>query len=250
MVSGCVCGEAAIYEQLATEYYEVFRHPTCALFRLASARIVGAWLAVGNSPSSPSAAIWEVGAGRSIVAELLAARGGTLRFLTLTDGSAAMLTHSASYREGGASTIVAAADHLPVGDGGIDALVASLGDPYNTDAFWSEVRRSLRPGGGAIFTTPSYEWAYSYRTSKGEPLGSARFSLADGRVVDVPSHILAQADQIALIREHDLEVEAVATVTLAELGDAALSAPKVLPVRPADTGVLTGYRVVKPQRSG
>jgi hypothetical protein len=120
---------SATYDGVALEYYFADLHPTCALFREASRGILLPWLC----GTTHAARIWETGAGRSLVAESLLALGRPLTNTVLTDALPAMLAHSRVWEQHGPAFVIAAAEHLPVADAAVDALVASLGDPYNSN---------------------------------------------------------------------------------------------------------------------
>jgi SAM-dependent methyltransferase len=223
---------------LAAEYYDPIRHPTSANFRAASAEIVRAWLPC----MLPRGLVLDVGAGDSVVASVMAERRAPLERLLLTDSSDAMLGHSGSWIRKGARAEVADAANLPVRNQSVGVLVASLGDPYNTPEFWSEVRRVLDVHGFVIFTTPSYEWSDSFRPLNGEPEDSAEFELADGRKVRVPSFIYDQARQRHVIEEAKLSVVGLYSVFLGELREMPIS-PKL--TVDAATPIVVGYKVTR-----
>src|SRR5258708_2843943 len=87
------------YELVALEYYDPHKHPTCANFREASAGILRDWLAQ-LFPNGPGRAC-EVGAGRSILAELLDRQRVPLDDLLITDSSPSMLSYSSGWRQRG-----------------------------------------------------------------------------------------------------------------------------------------------------
>ena len=174
--------DVSAYEDLASEYYDETRHPTCANFRWASKSILDKHLRVAEMTG---ALICEVGAGRSLLAELLATRLKTLRRLILLDSSPGMLDHSSRWRDVGAQLRVGDATEPDLATASIGFLFASLADPYNGPRFWSESARILKRGATLLFTTPSFEWARSYRSSMHPPvvhssaqLFSAKFRMA------------------------------------------------------------------------
>ena len=81
-----------------------------------------------------------------------------------------MLAYSAAWFRRGARPVIADALRLPIRSACFGLVVASLGDAYNDPQFWSEVSRVLQPGGVVLFTTPSFEWAVSFRRE--EPGGN------------------------------------------------------------------------------
>ena len=167
--------EIGDYTALASEYYDSARHPTSANFhsRVGSV-IMNEWLKSSTEPGL----IIDVGAGDSLVATLLHAWKRSLTNLLLVDSSTAMLAYSKRWLDFGARAEVADAADLPVASRSARLIVASLGDPYNTPAFWKEARRVLEPNGCVIFTTPAHQWAARFRRISGEPADSAEFALA------------------------------------------------------------------------
>lgn len=96
-------------------------------------------------------------------------------------------------------------------------VVSSLGDPYNGEGLWQELRRVLAPGGSVFFSTPSFEWAQTFRRHSGSPVDVAEFTRTDGSVVYLPSFVHAVAEQMQLIRRLGLVVTEVRHTTLREL---------------------------------
>jgi SAM-dependent methyltransferase len=243
-VETMVRAESTSYEQLASEYYDAERHPTCANFREASAIILREWL---RRLLPPQGLVCEVGAGKSLAAELLDEQEpSALRRLLITDASPSMLGYSREWESKGARLTLCESSDLPVADGEVALLVSSLGDPYNEPAFWNEAWRALTPGGLALFTTPSYEWASSFRTSAdGEKELAAAFDLfGDGRVF-VPSWIYPDDEQRKLIESCGLSVEEATEVRRSALTSRKIS-PKLLLEDVPDVSVVTGYLVRKP----
>jgi SAM-dependent methyltransferase len=200
------------YDALAAEYYDVERHPTCANFRWGSERLLERVV-----PGPPDGLICEVGAGDSVLAALLARKGHSLAGLLLTDASLAMLMYSKRWADQGARLEVAAASALPVRDGSVDLLVASLGDPFDCQSWWAEAARVLAPRGQVVLTTPAAGWATGFRGAVDEPSASARFVLADGAVVDVPSYVREPDQERMLIAGAGLRVTAEDAVLRSDL---------------------------------
>ncbi|MBV9439138.1 MAG: methyltransferase domain-containing protein [Candidatus Eremiobacteraeota bacterium] len=228
------------YEELAGEYYDPVRHPTCANFRMASGIALRRALQK-KGPLVGSAC--EVGSGDSLLAQILSESGASISRLLITDSSPAMLAYSERWDALGARRRLAEAASLPVADGSVDLLVSSLGDPYNDAGFWSEAGRVLAPGGRVLFTTPSYAWSHAFRSP--ERLRVAQFALADGRTLDVPSIVLPEARQRAMLSRAGLRVSSIDVVTLGELLPAVIS-PKLLPERGRMAPVVTLYEVARP----
>ena len=229
------------YEELASEYYSSIRHPTCANFRSATALVFDRWR---RSISRTTGWTCEVGPGKSLLAEWLAAAGGKLHRLILVDSSPSMLRHSSRWAHEGARLTVGDARALPVRSESLALLVASVGDPYNQPSFWAEACRALKPGGVAVFTTPSYDWASSFRPSSNGRKTAADFELADGRHVSVASLIYPEEQQAQMIAAQGLCLKDVYHVPISALKNQPIS-PKLRVDHDEGGDVLTGYLVVK-----
>ncbi len=229
------------YDEIALEYYDAARHPTCSNFNYLS-RL---YLAGALREVDLEGRVVEVGAGKSAVAPVLRERGVPLGRLLLTDASAAMLKYSHSFAAEGVELKVAEAHRLPLADGAVSLLVASLGDPYNTRAFWREAGRVLRIGGCAIFTIPSFEWAARYREYDQASLQRAAFELRGGRIVHLPSHIYPLDVQVQAVEAGGLSMVDFRNLGLDALGAQPRSSK--LEVFGEDSGsVLWGLRARKP----
>jgi ubiquinone/menaquinone biosynthesis C-methylase UbiE len=229
----------AIFNRLATEYYDPILHPTCNNFRLASMEIVHRWV------ENRGGQFCEVGCGKSIVAEFLIKHRSQLTDLLLTDSSSAMLEHSREWEKLGATLKVATANRLPVADSSVDTLVASLGDPYNDRPFWLEARRVLSPSGLMVFTIPSYQWASSFRQDLPNTLTTeAEFALGNGQRLWVPSLVYSEEDQTRLIEDAGLSIAKIESVNRDDLRMEKLS-PKLLVLRDRSDPVVTGYVVTR-----
>jgi len=216
------------YTDLASEYYDPRRHPTCANFREASQLVLMPWLC---DLTNYRVDVLETGAGASIVCEWLADTQRTIGRLVVTDVSQEMLRYS---RRSAIcpDLIVCDAQRLPLISSGFDLVVASLADPYNSVPFWSEVARVLRPGGHVLFTTPSFEWALQFRSGSHK----AEFILSNGRAVTVPSYIQSNDAQRRMIEGCKMAVLEIGVIQDSELHRTSRS-PKLR------TGpIVTGYR--------
>ena len=202
------------YDELAEEYYDRGRHPTCANFRDACALIYQQWL-----PQCWPQHRWicETGAGRSLVAEIAVERQLDTGGLILVDSAPHMLAHSVEAIRAGCNAILADALQLPFVDSSISVLIATLGDPYNTPRFWREVVRVLAKNGFVIFTTPSYAWSSTFRRTEKDEQDVAEFELRDGRRILVPSLIFPEAEQVALLAAYGLLVRKTIRVTVDQL---------------------------------
>jgi SAM-dependent methyltransferase len=225
------------YDDLAGEYYDATLHPTAANFRKASALVLDEWL--DDLDRLPQGAIVEVGAGRSLLCEAFEERGLPLGDILLTDASEAMLAASQRWQQRGARLMVADASDLPVADGSVALLVSILGDPYNSESFWEEVERALRPAGTCLFTTPSHHWSETFRDLVHEPAECAEFVVREERI-RVPSYIFPHDVQQRLIERGRLRVIQVTDVPLAALGEGRVSDKLSMPLE-RDEPVVTGY---------
>jgi SAM-dependent methyltransferase len=189
------------YEDVAAEYYDPLRHPTCANFSELSNVFLVPRI---RKYASASTRILEVGAGRSIVAPTQRAHGLSVAGLTLLDQSAGMLEHSREWAGCGARLLVGDACRTELPQADFSMIVSALGDPYNDPAFWREVARLLEPGGVCLFTTPAPEWATRFRPPEAQ--SHAEFVIADGRTVLVPSKISAREQQGTMIADAGLNL--------------------------------------------
>lgn len=228
----------ASYAELASEYYDPHRHPTCANFREGSRALLSPWL---RESYGAELLLVEVGAGMSLCAEMMQDDRKALGELILVDSSLAMLEYSSCWKSAGARLTQGDAAALPLRSGCAGTLVSSLGDPYNSGEFWQEVSRVLGVGGTAMFTTPSYEWAAPFR-SDGD-FASAEFELADRRTVRVPSQVLSEWEQVQLIRGQGLTIRNIAHFRRSELRASTVS--RKLEAIAGDIPVVTAYRCVR-----
>lgn len=210
------------YEVIAREYYDQAKHPTCAAFRAASLSLFQRCLQPGVIAERD---VVEVGCGRSIFCDVEVEHW---KSLTVIDESASMLEHSRKCLSPDVQFVVGNARQVFVPDSSVDVLISSLGDPYNDDLFWFEAYRVLRKGGLLFFSTPSIEWAASYRPVANDPLHSALFQLSNGELVATPSFIQSRDQQRSLITSASLQVLAIEELRLSQLDAvAARCAPKL-----------------------
>jgi SAM-dependent methyltransferase len=234
----------ASYEDIASEYYDRIRHPTCANFREASALILRVWL---QRHKVERGQVWEVGAGNSLLVELLVELEEEPRMVVISDPSPSMLEFSKKWVNQGALLSLNRAEIIPVTSSSLSLVVSSLGDAYNEPAFWDETNRCLRPGGRLFFTTPAYEWAEAFRSQNGQgEITGAEFELKDGRKVIVPSRICPVEQQIELIKNSGLEILEVTHVPRSALESEHLS-PKLFIGHDDNINILTGYLCMKPR---
>jgi SAM-dependent methyltransferase len=233
---------AGSYEDIASEYYDRIRHPTCANFREASAGILKTWL---QKHAVERGQVCEVGAGNSLLAELLVDAGENPHGVIISDPSPSMLAFSNKWINRGAELSLNSAEMIPVASNSLGLVVSSLGDAYNQPTFWEEINRCLRPGGMLFFTTPAYEWAKAFRSKNGEDdMMAAEFQLKDGRRVFVPSWIYPVEKQVELIKNSGLEIWKVVHVPRSTLESEPLS-PKLFVGHGDKLHIVTGYLCTK-----
>lgn len=229
------------YDLVSNEYYDPDRHPTCANFRDASRTVISGFL--GDAAIEILQNRVEVGAGASLLAEIVLESGNSLESTYLVDSSMAMLGYSRKYLRHGAVLILGDASCLPFKAESADLIVSSLGDPFNTVDFWQEASRVLRPGGKAIFTTPAYEWAHWYRSGSESDQHSALFELRSGLRVATPSHIYPQTEMTMRFASVGLEVRGYRLVRTDEV--VAKLSHKLLQKSGESAPVLEGYLLGK-----
>lgn len=233
-----VAERVASYQDVAFEYYDGARHPTCRDLRELSMRFLVPRLRM-RMPVTGS--LVEIGPGLSALAPEASATGALSRVI-LVDNSTGMLSYSRRWTSGGARSIIASADATGLASRTASLIVCSLGDPYNSPLFWREVMRILEPGGACLFTTPSFEWASRFRQDGERDL--AEFVRADGARLSMPSYVSDGADQVRMIEAAGLVVE-----ERQGLGIEALDtepAPKLLCVEPG-TPIVAAYVVRAPR---
>jgi SAM-dependent methyltransferase len=225
------------YADLAAEYYDSKRHPTCANFREGSTVFLAEEL---SALSWCEGLVAEIGAGRSLLAELVPPTALGERQLALIDVSCEMLAHSMNWLSAGALGIIADAHQLPVGDNCFELVVVMLGDPFNDQEFWYEIARVLHhPGGLCLFSVPAFSWAQAFRASLGRS-DLAEFVTADGDMLALPSLIPPPDRQREMIESAGLVVLRQRTITLREIVLTPWS-PKLLPHRGSDAPVLEAF---------
>jgi ubiquinone/menaquinone biosynthesis C-methylase UbiE len=231
MAMGC-------YSVIAGEYYDASLHPTCANFSELSHRYIEAQL---YKQSRKALAVLEVGAGKSVVTAFKDKNAISFSRLTLLDSSQEMLARSQADSDS-IEFVVADAQSTGLPEKAYDLIVSSLGDPYNTEAFWLEVYRLLRPGGMCLFTCPAAEWAFVFRNS--DRLTEAEFVLSDGETVFVPSFVSTFEEQVRVIEHCGLCVESSDTFSVSDLTGSV--SPKLLVSSGGrDPIVLRGFQIRK-----
>jgi SAM-dependent methyltransferase len=219
------------YSILADEYYRAELHPTCANFRTGSKLVVGDFVdayATGERDS------WcDLGAGWSVLTEP-PVRDAIHGDIVLIDSSLQMLKCSRHHAPR-IPLLVADALSLPAPEAVFDFVVISLGDPFNGEPLWQELRRVVAPGGRVCFTTPSFEWALNFRGNGDSPMRVARFTLRDGSDVYLPSIIFPIDVQVGFAHSHDFSVEEIIECPLSALRE------PISPKLKDCSSFLTGY---------
>lgn len=235
--------DGGTYADVADEYYDSARHPTCANFREASSLFVQPRLL---ELLHPDAKICEVGTGKSLVEEICRHNNLDSEHLVLTDISPRMLKYSCRKLKENVSLCIADARKLPFRNSQFSILVASLGDPYNDQAFWFETARVLRPGGHCLFTTPAYDWAESFRHKiDAERSAVAEFQTRSGRSVAVPSLIPHPDQQNEMVQRGGLKIVERTSIPIEQLKSTVLSPKLCAATRGLSGSVVDGYHVMK-----
>jgi hypothetical protein len=233
------------YRNVASEYYDEKLHPTCANFRAASKLVFEKRAA---SFRRKELTVLEVGAGKSLYAEVCPEWRELNQSLTLNDSVPEMLTYSHKVIREGATVLVGDISHLPMPPASIDLLVSSLGDPYNVNEFWLKCTNLLRTDGLVLFTTPSYAWARIFRDQEANSMYNAEFVTSKGHVYGMPSYILEKTKQLSLMEAHDLLVVGSGNVTLDDIQTEIVS-EKLLEAKSLGLPILDWYLCKKNNRS-
>ncbi|MGC2220925.1 MAG: hypothetical protein WA624_00395 [Methylocella sp.] len=228
------------YSAVAEEYYDAQLHPTCSNFN----RLSRAFIARHLIKHSAGRRMLEVGGGESTVAPILAATGQPLELLTVSDRSAAMLSHSQRWRSKGVELVVGNAEDLRGWASRAECVVSGLGDPYNTPVFWRQLTAFLPPSGIVIFTLPSFEWAVRFRGEDLSDICSAEFLTRSGVRLRMPSYIPPLARQVEMMEESGLIVTDFEALGRDQLGADPIS-PK-LDGAHFEQSLLWGFIALKP----
>jgi len=209
------------YESVSAEYYDARRHPTCANFTEASHLLFDIFQdEIGNHLLSliRSGDFLDVGCGRSVLAQELLSRNTHWRRLVLADDAPGMLAHSRVFCGESVELMLATGSALPLDDASIDVATAFMGDPFNTPETWRELARVIRPGGLALLTMPSFEWANTFRsTSLGERIGAALFVVEARDEIHLPSHVMSRPEQEKMVQSTGFTPVAYRNVRTTEL---------------------------------
>ena len=230
------------YQDVSEEYYVQNLHPTSANFRLASQYFIRE--VMDSIPRPDQLSFLEVGAGRSIAGEIFEELHYPLKNLYITDLHESMLSYSREYAVKGAHLKVCDAEDTTADFAGIDYLISSLGDPYNTRKFWESTYNVLKPNGYCIFTTPSLEWSMQFREKfQHGDMHHAHFVLKNGAEVNVPSYIHTLYDQVELVTKVGFTVLKHQNIYLKDIPG--YISPKLRLSQGSDLAIVTGYLLQK-----
>lgn len=234
------------YEEAANEYYDAKLHPTCANFRTLSYFFIEALLSA--SPRHFSRCL-EIGAGRSVLAELR--KKGLDRFgqLTISDKSKSMLRHSRDLVPFYDLELLLDVEDVPemrrVCAERYDLVVASLADPYNGNALWRSLKEIVNIAGQVILTTPSYEWARAFRKeSQSKLYDVAEFITSGGSNLYFRSVVFPPDEQISMCYRFDFQIDRLEQIYCDPIPEAELSS-KLHAVRRNQLPAVTGYVLVR-----
>lgn len=233
------------YEDISDEYYDPRRHPTCANFRRLSLGFVDRFL---SSQSRRFERCLEIGAGRSVLAELRRNGNNRLGFVTISDKSEKMLRHSRDLEAFYDRALLLDVESVPRSTSGFeqsDLVAASLADPYNTSSLWRFLSEAVVAGGTVVFTVPSYEWASTFRRhNQAGQYDVAEFVSRNGTVMYLPSFILTPDEQIALGHRFGFRIDRLEQAYCDAIADSELS-PKLISVRAKRLPAVTGYVFIR-----
>jgi SAM-dependent methyltransferase len=227
------------YDDIANEYYDERRHPTCANFFELSRTYIAHQL---NTHEIADKVILEVGCGRSIAAPIIAEQGKHLQKLTLLDISPKMLHHSKTWESRGARLLVADARKTGLPSLHFDVIISSLGDPYNVFDFWTEIERLLSKSGFCLFTTPAPEWAARFRPR--DEISVAEFLRSDGTATYMPSQIPSLDEQGRILRSSNLRIDQEQSLLAASLSQP-LSPKLLITPETAQTPIVRGFKIAR-----
>ncbi|WP_347839001.1 class I SAM-dependent methyltransferase [uncultured Draconibacterium sp.] len=231
----------ASYSYLAQEYYDESLHPTCANFRIASKGLIENILkSIDNNLNKR---FLEVGAGKSVLLELIEELNIPSNKIIITDKDSEMLQYSSMLSlDKKYQLLCIDAEKTEFEPNSFDIIVSSLGDPYNTGEFWKEISRILVTNGICIFTTPSYEWSSRFRKPN-EIHDFAEFITKDKKTVLVPSYIYKSDKQKELIQQNQLKVISTSCYELNKINSSTIS--HKLKLTNDRLPVVTSYLIIK-----
>lgn len=230
------------YGYLANEYYNDILHPTCSNLRTASKALIKNMLESFNLKQFTS--VLEMGAGKSVLMELVEEGVISSDNIMITDSEEDMLQHSRDL-SGNKNYKLKRIDAEKTGfkDNSFDLIISSLGDPYNSSTLWFEISRILSTNGLCIFTTPSFDWSSEFRGSSINHK-YAEFLTRENKLVKVPSFIYPFEEQNELISGSGLEIVRSDNYSLKDLNEKDVS-PKLKISKNKELPIVTAYLIGK-----
>jgi hypothetical protein len=124
----------------------------------------------------------------------------------------------------------------------MEIIISLLGDPYNSERFWSEASRVLKTGGLAFFTTPSWDWANAFREEAAEErVNTARFLTGEGDSLYIPSNIVTEIEQNQMMKKFGLHVVDILHFRLEQLRTRAYTSRKLTDYINSATPIVTAF---------
>ncbi|TWB45469.1 methyltransferase domain-containing protein [Nitrospirillum pindoramense] len=185
------------YNDIGLEYYDPVAHPTCHNFREAGIRLISHFL---SETPGEFGKILEIGCGMSIIEEIKPIKISKKSHVVLSDLNINMISHSMNLKSMNIDIVLCDAGKLPFKNRYFDLVISNLGDPYNGRNMWESVNSILHHGGMFMYTTPSIEWANSFRSGRKEISDKAYFQKKDGSDLYLPSNIMTD-DEIVKLAE-------------------------------------------------
>jgi len=135
------------------------------------------------------------------------------------------MAHRSSEDGGVAVVQVGSARNLPLASSSVDAILASLADPFCYPAALCEMRRVMRPGGLFAMSAPARHWSDGIRDSDNSHY--TVFGLNDGQQARVCSFTFSLTELCTLLELCGFEIARCATATGADLPSDARVAPAI-----------------------
>jgi hypothetical protein len=167
------------YSQIADSYYST-KNPTTRLFDMAIAR----YLDLHPPLVGQRGYYAEIGSGRTGLNRFFSS---TTSALILVDISRKMIHHSQGVGAPCFHFLIGSAFWLPFKTSAFSGIYSFLGDAFNTDDYFREVRRTLLKNGEFIHIVPDFLWAETLRKEIGIPLNETYFPHNQGSKVFAPS---------------------------------------------------------------
>lgn len=230
------------YDAIAEEYYNSECHPTCANFRYLSIEFIKNHF---ENNDCKFRRCLEVGAGRSVLAELKKLGNNCFDHITIMDKNKKMLKNSNQLENYYNNKLITDIENTKsiknLNLEKFDLIVAILADPYNSSGMWESIKSIIAENGLVLFTTPSYEWAQMFRKDQQSELYEvAEFRTQEGKTLYVRSVVLNEENQVILCNQSGFKVSSISRLTVNSIVDQTLS-PKLRSAQDQDIPVVTGY---------